>query len=239
MKQDIKKVSIVIPAYNEEKAIGKTLELIKNTIENIEEYDFEIIVVDNNSSDNTGKIAKSLGAKVVFEGNKGYGNAYKRGLKEATGDIIITGDADGTYPFEDIPKFLQIIEKNNVDFINTNRFANLEKNSMPFINYIGNKLLTFLINLIYNVNIKDSQSGMWIFKRKVIEKMNFDIMSGGMPFSQEIKLYSQYLGFNFLEVPITYRKRIGKKKLDPVKDGIDNFINLLRFKKKLKLTKKQ
>ncbi|ACX72063.1 glycosyl transferase family 2 [Methanocaldococcus vulcanius M7] len=237
MSHEIKKVSIVIPAYNEEKAIGKTLELIKNTIEKIKGYDFEIIVVDNNSSDSTGKIAKSLGAKVVFERNKGYGNAYKKGLKEAGGDIIITGDADGTYPFEDIPKFLQIIEKNNVDFINTDRFANLEKNSMPFINYIGNKVLTFLINMIYNVNIKDSQSGMWIFKREVIEKMNFDIMSEGMPFSQEIKLYAIYLGFKFLEIPITYRKRIGKKKLDPVKDGIDNFINLLKFRKKLKSVK--
>ncbi|XRO77709.1 glycosyltransferase family 2 protein [Methanocaldococcus sp. 10A] len=230
----MKKVSIVIPAYNEEKAIGKTIDLIKSTIEDIKNYKFEIIVVNNNSTDNTEKIAKEKGAKVIFEGKKGYGNAYKEGLSNAKGDIIITGDADATYPFEDIPRFLKIIENEDVDFINTNRFANLEKNAMPFINYVGNKLLTYMINVLYGVKIKDSQSGMWIFKREVIENMDFDIMSGGMPFSQEIKLYAIYLGYKFKEIPIKYKARIGEKKLDPIKDGWDNFINIIMFKRKLK-----
>ena len=233
MMNNIKKVSIVIPAYNEEKSIGKTLDLINDTIKSIKDYDFEIMVSNNNSTDNTEKIAKEKGAKVVFAEKKGYGNAYKKGLIKAKGDIIITGDADATYPFEDIPKFLELLKKEDVDFINTNRFAKLEKNSMPFINYIGNMFLTCLLNVIYGDNIKDSQSGMWIIKKEVIGSMDLDIMSGGMPFSQEIKIYAIYNNFKFKEIPIIYRERIGDKKLNPIKDGFDNFINLIKFKQKL------
>ncbi len=233
----MKLISIVIPAYNEERAIGKTLKLINNVIEKFtkknKNYSFEVVVVNNNSTDRTGEIAKRHNARVVFERKKGYGNAYKAGLKSAKGDIIITGDADATYPFEDIPRFLSLLKKDNLDFINTNRFAHLEKNSMPFLNNIGNRILTLTLNLLYGYPVKDSQSGMWIFKRKVLNKMNFDIMSKGMPFSQEIKIYALHNKFRFKEIPITYRERIGAKKLNTFKDGWDNLVNLIKFKKKL------
>jgi len=231
---NIKKVSIVIPAYNEEKSIGATLDLINDTIKSIKDYDFEIIVSNNNSTDNTEKIAKEKGAKVIFAAKKGYGNAYKKGLINAKGDIIITGDADATYPFEDIHRFLELLINEDIDFISTNRFAKLEKNSMPLINYIGNIFLTCVCNVIYGYKIKDSQSGMWIMKKEVLKSMNLAIMSGGMPFSQEIKIYAIYNNFKFKEIPITYRKRIGEKKLNPIKDGIANLISLLKFKEKLK-----
>ena len=138
------------------------------------------------------------------------------------------------YPFEDIPRFLKILDSENVDFINTNRFAKLEKESMPILNHFGNKILTSMLNIIYKMNIKDSQSGMWIFKKKILEKIDFNIMSGGMPFSQELKIYAKYNQNKFIEIPIVYKKRVGEKKLCPLKDGYDNFINLLQFKKKLK-----
>ncbi|AEK19378.1 glycosyl transferase family protein [Methanococcus maripaludis X1] len=230
----VEKVSIVIPAYNEEIAIGNTLDLINSVIKNIKSYEFEIIVVNNNSKDSTKQVAEKHGALVLDELNLGYGNAYKKGMGFATGDIVITGDADASYPFEDIPRFLKLMAENDFDFINTNRFANLEKNSMPVLNYFGNKLLTLMTNGIYGVNIKDSQSGMWIFKKEILENMDFDIMGGGMPFSQEIKIYSKHNNNKFVEIPIKYRKRLGEKKLNPLKDGYDNFINLLNFKKKLK-----
>lgn len=228
-----KKVSIVIPAYNEEKSIGQTLDEINNTIKKISNYDFEIIVSNNNSTDKTEVIAKEKGAKVVFQPKQGYGNAYKKGLKEASGDIIITGDADGTYPFFDIPRFLKILEENKADFINTNRFAYPEKESFSKTHIIGNKILTFLNNFFFGTKIKDSQSGMWIFKRDILKDMDFNIMSGGMPFSQEIKIYTIFLKYKFIEVPIIYRKRIGEVKLNTFKDGFDNLKKVFVFKKKL------
>jgi len=93
----MKKVSIVMPAYNEELSIRKTIKEIKQSIKNIKKYKFEIVVSNNNSTDKTEEIAKKEGARVVFEKRKGYGHAYKKGLSEVKGDIIITSDADSTY----------------------------------------------------------------------------------------------------------------------------------------------
>jgi glycosyltransferase involved in cell wall biosynthesis len=228
----MKKISIVIPAYNEEKAIGHTLKEINDTLKNIN-IDYEIIVIDNNSIDRTGDIAKDLGAHVILEKRQGYGNAYKCGLKKASGDIIITGDADGTYPFNKIPYFLELIEKESLDFINTNRFGMMRDGSMSFLHKFGNGVLTLWFNILFSNKIKDSQSGMWIFRKKVIDKLNFDIMDGGMPFSQEIKAFACLYGFNVKEIPIEYRSRIGKAKLNTFKDGFRNLYKLFVFKAKL------
>ena len=226
------KVSVVIPAYNEEEAIGKTLEEIHNTLGDTD-ISYEIIVVDNNSTDKTGEIARSLGAKVVVERKQGYGNAYKCGLKQAKGEIIVTGDADGTYPFNKIPYFLEILERENLDFINTNRFGKLEDGSMSSLHKFGNAVLSLWFNILFSGKIKDSQSGMWIFRREIIDRLNFDIMDGGMPFSQEIKAYVCHLGYRVKEIPIEYRKRIGEKKIKTWRDGLDNLIKLFIFKYKL------
>lgn len=233
-----KKISVVIPAYNEEESIAPTIMEIKHIFENIKLKDYEIIIVNNNSTDRTSEIAKNMGAIVLFEPfQPGYGASYKRGFTYATGDIIITGDADSTYPFYDIPRFLRIMKKGKIDFINTNRYSSLDKNSMPFINYIGNIMLTKLTNFLYGSSLKDSQSGMWIFKRKkLLDLMNLNIMGGHMAFSQEIKLYSIFLKeIKFEEVPIRYRVRIGDKKLRPIQDGWANFVRLLKFKSYLQM----
>ena len=238
MKKQLK-VSVVIPAYNEEKAITKTIAMIKDAIKNTKSYSFEIVVSNNNSTDKTGEIAKENDAKVVFEPKQGYGNAYKKGLKSATGDIIITGDADATYPFEDIPRFLHILEKTNADFINTNRFANPEKKAFSFTHLLGNKMLTFANNIVFGTRIKDSQSGMWVFTRKFLDMIDLDLLGPGMSFSQEIKLYAIMLGLKFKEIPIKYRARVGEVKLNTIGDGFNNFKQILLFKKKLKKKLKQ
>ncbi len=233
----MKMITVIIPAYNEEAAIKDTLLEVKKALDSLKAYSTEIIVVNNNSTDQTGEIARKEGATVLFEKQQGYGYAYKKGLREAKGDIIITGDADGSYPFYDIPRFLTLIEKQNFDFINTNRFAELEDGSMPLFNYIGNHGLTFFTNLLYGIKVLDSQSGMIICNRKYLDRVNLDILSNGMALCQELKLYASFLGVGFTEIPIRYRKRIGKVKLRPLIDGVNNFVRLFTFKSKIQATK--
>ncbi len=230
------KVSFVLPAYNEEESIGATINEIKTAANKLLSKglitDYEIVIVDNNSKDRTKEIAESFEAKVVIEKKQGYGAAYKTGFKKATGDVIITGDSDGSYPFIDLDKFFE--EINNYDFITTNRFHELQPGSMPIINYIGNKILTLTTNILFGAKLKDSQSGMWIFNKEFLNEIDFELMGDGMPFSEQIKLFAIFLNKRVKEIPITYRKRVGKKKLNALKDGLDNFLALFRFKHSLK-----
>jgi len=229
----MKKVCIFIPAYNEEESIGTTIDEINKVTRNLKNYKFEVIVSNNNSKDKTGEIAKKHRARVVFEKKQGYGYAYKKGLSEAKGDIVITGDADATYPFSDIPRFLRVMEEGKYDLIIGNRFYNLDKKTMTLLNHFGNFLLTLATNLIYGVKINDSQSGMIAFNKNYLDKLNLDLLSNGMPLCQELKLYAICFGMKITEIPIIYRARIGKTKLKPLKDGLDNLISLLKFKRKI------
>ena len=142
------KVSVIIPALNEEKAIKKVLRSIPT--EKIKQmgYNVEIFIVDNGSTDKTGHIAHKNGATVFVQPVRGYGNAYKAGFANAHGDIMITGDSDCTYPFEDIPVFLTMLEQRKLDFINTDRLTHLRKESMHWTHQFGNWVLVTICNMI-------------------------------------------------------------------------------------------
>ena len=219
-------ISFVIPACNEEESIGKVIGEIKRTMEKVREK-YEILIVSN-STDQTDEIARRLGATVIREERKGYGRAYKTGFKKAKGRIIVTGDADCSYPFSEVPKLLKILEKENLDFITTNRFAKMEKGAMPFLHKIGNLILTFFTFILFGVRVKDSQSGMWVFRREFLRKIKLEGLSDGMAFSQEIKILAFTKG-KAKEVPVSYRKRAGRKKLRSFRDGIGNLISLFKF----------
>ncbi|HEC75938.1 MAG TPA: glycosyltransferase family 2 protein, partial [Thermoplasmatales archaeon] len=165
------KVSIVLPTLNEEEGIGETIDSINMDKFKKKGWDIEILVVDGNSTDRTREIAKEKGARVIIEPRKGYGRAYKTGLYRVEGDIIVTGDADGTYPFDKAHEYVEMMIKENLDFITTNRFANLERRSMTFKHYFGNFILSFILRLLYGIKIKDSQSGMWIIKKEALKKI--------------------------------------------------------------------
>lgn len=143
----MKKLTIVIPALNEEKGIGPVLKELP--IDQLLElgYETEIMVIDNGSKDGTRHIARSHGATVIVQPIRGYGNAYKAGFANASGDIIATGDADLTYPFEDLPKFISKMEKDNLDFINTNRLKYINHEVMTQSHY------TVPINLYKGVRL--------------------------------------------------------------------------------------
>ncbi len=225
-----KKITFVIPALNEEKAIARVIkEIPMKELKKIG-YDSEIMVVDNGSTDKTHYIAKKSGANVIVQPMRGYGNAYKAGFANAKGDIIVTGDADLTYPFKDVPAFIELMESRDLDFITTDRLTNLDTKKRPRVmsrtHRLGNWALTLIVNIIYRVKIKDSQSGMWIFKRKIWPKLN--VKSSGMPFSQELKIEAYKRGFRCMEIPIEYRTRAGAVKLNTFRDGIGNTWQLIK-----------
>jgi dolichol-phosphate hexosyltransferase len=223
-------LSIVIPALNEEAGIRHTIESIPKSELDIAGYNIEVIVVDGDSSDKTRDAAENLGARVIVENITGYGRAYKTGFAATRGDIIVTVDADGSYPLDRMPFYLQELEEKGLDFITVNRFSNLGENSMSFCHLIGNKILSFTMNTLYSVDVKDSQSGMWIMRREFIE--GIDLASDDMSLSEEIKIIA-FKYFKSLEVDGNYYERIGTPKLGTLYHGWHNFKYLFKFRPKL------
>jgi glycosyltransferase involved in cell wall biosynthesis len=231
----LKTISIVIPALNEEKGIGPVLKEIPIKELKTMGYNVEVLVVDNGSHDQTPHIARSHGAKVIVQPIRGYGNAYKAGFANAHGDIIATGDADLTYPFTILPEAIKKLEREGLDFINTDRLSTLHKEVMERSHIFGNWLLTLGTKTLFKWPFHDSQSGMWIFKRQIW--FHLDVRSSGMPFSQELKIEAHARGFKCAEMPIDYRARAGKEKLNTISDGIGNILHLLKKRWQLGLLK--
>src|SRR5437016_3292856 len=144
-------VSVVIPCFNEEHGIAAVLRSMPDYVD-------QVVVVDNNSTDETGKIARQLGASVIFETKKGYGNAYRSGLPKATGDIIATADGDGTYPTSTIAEIIDYLLDKGYDFVSASRFPLRNRKAMRFRNVLGNKILTYATRLLWWRWIADSQS---------------------------------------------------------------------------------
>lgn len=214
------KVSIVIPALNEEGTVGKTVRSVpEDKLEDLGLH-VEILVVDNASEDDTAKEALEAGARVVREEKPGYGSTYLRGLKEARGDIIVMGDADCTYPLDHTPEFIQPLLKGEADFVIGSRLkGNMQEGAMPWLHrYIGNPLLTFVGNLLFKTEVSDFHCGMRAFTRKALERM--DLKTTGMEFATEMVLEAREKNLRIAETPIEYRKRGGgEAKMDSFRDG--------------------
>lgn len=210
-------VSVVIPSMNEEETIGICIEKVKRVFK---EYNIngEIIVADN-STDRTPEIARSLGAKVVTPDRKGYGYAYLYAFRHARGKYIVIGDADNTYDFLEMPKLLEPLFKGEADFVIGSRFkGKILRGAMPLLHkYVGNPLLTFLLNVFFKTKVSDSHSGFRAFTREALEKMN--LRCHGMEFASEMIIEAARKGLRIVEVPITYYPRAGDSKLRSFSDG--------------------
>ncbi len=216
----MKSISVIIPALNEEGIVGDTIKKIPVDKLRSLGLETEILVVDNASEDNTAMEAGKAGARVVYEGRRGYGNAYIRGLKEAVGDILVLGDADGTYPLEKTYDFIKPILEGKADFINGSRMkGRILPGAMPWLHrYIGNPFLTFVLNLLFRTHISDAHCGMKAFTQEALRRM--DLKSPGMEFASEIIIEAVRKGLRIAEVPIEYRpRRVGKAKLRSFQDG--------------------
>ena len=214
------RISVVIPCYNEEEGIQHVIRSLPRSVD-------EVVVVDNNSSDRTAEVSAALGAKVVFEKRKGYGAAYKAGLPAATGDITVTMDGDGTYPADQIEEIVDYLAENELDFVSASRFPLQNPEAMTFANKIGNLILTVSMLLLFGRSIRDSQSGMWVYRTKVYPLLK--LTSDGMPLSEEIKIEAiRSKEIRFAEYHIKYRQRIGEVKLEKWRDGFRNLLFLLK-----------
>lgn len=213
------KLTVVIPCYNEREGLLKILNDIPPELD-------EVLVVDNNSNDDSGSIAQRNGARVVFEARRGYGRAYKTGLQCARGDIICTMDGDGSYNINDALRLARYLLEENLDFVSGSRFPLADWGAMHLKNFLGNIILTAAMAVLFGLKVNDSQSGMWVLRRGVLEQIN--PQSDGMPFSEEIKLEA-FLNSKLkcAEIHIGYVTRMGKVKLNAWRDGWRNLIFLI------------
>lgn len=214
------KITVVIPCLNEEQGIELVLRRMPAFVD-------EVIVVDNNSTDRTADVARSLGALVVHEDVRGYGRAYKRGFALASGDLIITLDGDHSYPPDAISYLLEAFLHLKADFLNASRFPVRDNQAMSLKHWFGNLVLSLAMSVLFFRWIRDSQSGMWVFRRSILANMQLD--SDGMAFSEEIKIEALLQpNVRFEELSILYSSRLGEIKLNPWRDGFQNLFFLLR-----------
>ncbi|MFZ3059376.1 MAG: glycosyltransferase family 2 protein [Candidatus Methanoperedens sp.] len=210
-------VSVIIPCMNEEKTIGEVIRKANSTFEK-EGIDWEIIVSDN-STDNSREIAEESGAGIVIPQKKGYGNAYLEGFRHARGTIIVLADADDTYDMREMPKFLKPLLAGEADFVMGTRLkGDIRKDAMPWLHrYIGNPVLTWLLNWLFKTNISDAHSGMRVITREAYDRL--DIKSEGMEFASEMIIEAARKKLRITEVPITYYPRQTPSKLHSWGDG--------------------
>ncbi len=215
-----RRITVVIPCLNEEEGIVQVLSRMPSFVD-------EIIVVDNDSTDQTAEMARRLGARVIHERIRGYGRAYKSGLIQAQGDIIVTLDGDHSYPVDAISYLLEVFFHSEARFLSASRFPLKNRRAMSAKHWAGNKILSLVMSLLFFRWVRDSQSGMWVFEREGLKEM--DLRSDGMAFSEEIKIEairSRRIGFK--EIYVDYSNRMGEIKLQPWRDGWHNLVFLLR-----------
>jgi dolichol-phosphate hexosyltransferase len=190
------KITVIMPCLNEEQAIELLLQKMPGYVD-------ETIVVDNGSTDRTSAVARSWGAKVIREDLRGYGRAYKTGFASATGDIIVTLDGDHSYPPDAISYLLEAFLHLEVDFLNASRLPQRDPKAMSFINKVGGLILSLAMSVLYFRWVRDSQSGMWVFRRSILAGMK--LTADGMAFSEEIKIEAlKNSRVRFAEISIQY-----------------------------------
>jgi len=214
------RITVIIPCLNEEQGIERVLRRMPDWVD-------EVIVVDNGSTDRTALVAGELGALVIREDVRGYGRSYKKGFAHATGDLIVTLDGDHSYPVDGISYLIEAFLHLQVDFLNASRFPVRDPRAMSFKHKIGNLVLSIATSLLYFRWVRDSQSGMWVFRRSILSLMKLE--SDSMAFSEEIKIEAlKSPRIRFGEISILYTSRLGEMKLNPWRDGIYNLLFLIK-----------
>jgi glycosyltransferase involved in cell wall biosynthesis len=209
-------ISVILPSLDEEQTIGECIRKIQAVFRD-NAISGEIIVADS-SQDKTAGIAESLGARVIRPEKGGYGNAYLAGFAAARGRYIVMGDADNTYDFNDIPRLVAPL-RDGADFVVGSRFkGTLHPGSMAALHrYIGNPLLTWMINVIFGTHFSDAHSGFRAITRQALDRL--ELKTGGMEFASEMLVLASKAGLTIAEVPIDYYPRKTPSKLHSFADG--------------------
>lgn len=211
-------ISVVMPCLNEADSVGicvqKALEGIRRT-----GLRGEVIVSDNGSTDGSPAIAREAGARVVLQPARGYGNAYLKGFSEARGRYIVMGDSDNTYDFTELADLVQPLADGSADYVLGSRFGGeILKGAMPWTHrYVGNPVLTWVLNQFFGLRSSDAHSGMRAFTREALDRMG--LCCEGMEFASEIVVKAARAELRVSEVPIRYHPRIGESKLNGIRDA--------------------
>ena len=241
----MKKISIIIPCFNEEKGIGKVIEGIPRKKLEALNYILDIVVVDNNSSDKTAEIAKSKGARVINEKKQGKGHAIIKAFKNLPRDaeIVVMLDGDNTYKSYEMLRLIEPLDTNFCDVvIGTRLSGKMSKDSMSYLNRIGNWALTFLVRIGYHGNVTDVCSGYFAWKKKVIDFIMPYLESEGFAIEMEMITKMARMGFEIYSVPITYECREGHSNLNLFTDGrkiLSTWVKNFGWKPKIMYRKKK
>lgn len=212
-------VSVVMPCLNEEAAVKICIDKCFKILED-NKINGEVIVVDNGSRDRSKEIIGKTKAIFVEESRKGYGSAYLKGFSLARGKYIVMGDSDNTYDFLDIPKFIEPLKK-DCDFVIGSRLRGKiasGNGTMPWLHrYIGNPVLTFILQKLFDINVSDAHCGMRAISKEAYSKLY--LQTTGMEFASEMIINAKRAGLKIKEIPIDYRLRLGESKLRTFKDG--------------------
>ena len=210
-------ISVVIPCLNEEEAVGRVVEQALDGIGRSGRPG-EVIVVDNASTDRSAEVAAAHGARVVSEQRRGYGSAYLAGLSAAQGEYVVMGDADETYPLQELAPFVDRLEQGD-DLVIGSRFeGTIHGDAMPFLNrFVGNPILTGMLNLLFGVKVSDAHCGMRAVRRDALQAL--DLHSTGMEFASEMVFKAYRRGMTVSEIPIDYYPRVGESKLNRFGDA--------------------
>jgi dolichol-phosphate mannosyltransferase len=224
-------ISVILPALDEELTIGKVIDGIP--VEQLEKrgYSIDIMVVDGNSTDDTQRIAREKGARLILQKGKGKGRGVRAAFDEFHGKYLFMMDSDDTYPGFHILEMLPLLESDKYDVVLGSRLnGTIMPGAMSQLNYIGNRFLTGTANMLFpnGHKLSDLCTGMWGFKDEVIEKLDLEANS----FDIEAEMFAKCvkMGCKIGEVPIEYRKRVAPSKLSSMKHGFSIASRLIKEK---------
>jgi glycosyltransferase involved in cell wall biosynthesis len=209
-------VSVVIPCLDEAESIESCVLAAQNTLAD-SDYEGEVVVVDNGSTDGSGELAAGAGARVVREPRRGYGSAYLAGLDAARGRYIVMLDADMTYDAGELPRFVEALE-NGGDMVLGNRMKGIEPGAMPWLHrHVGNPVLTGLLNRLFGTKVKDAHCGMRAVRSEALPRL--DLRTTGMELASEMVIRAAKADLDIRQFPIEYHRRRGESKLATWRDG--------------------
>ncbi len=227
----MKKITLMIPCYNEEKGIGQVVKSVpKKKLKKLG-YVTDVLVIDNNSSDKTSQVAKKAGARVVFEGKQGKGNALQTGFKSLLKDTAIVAmiDGDDTYNVAELDKLIKpLIEKKSDIVMGSRLNGGLQKGAMTKVNYFGNQMFSFMARQLYDKNVEDLETGFVAWNRKVADKISKHLEEERFGIEPELLAKAKKFDYRIYTVSITYRRRLGDSSLHPVRDGSRVLVSLVK-----------
>jgi glycosyltransferase involved in cell wall biosynthesis len=209
-------VSVVIPCLNEAENIEHCVTVAREVLER-NGIAGEVVVADNNSDDDSAELAHRAGARVVHEPRRGYGSAYLAGFAAARGRYIVMADADLTYDFNEIPRFVALLDA-GAELVMGDRMDNIKPGAMPWLHrYVGNPVLTGVLNVFFRTGVSDAHCGMRAVRRDVLPRL--DLRTTGMEFASEMVIRAAKENLDIREFPIEYHPRGGESKLSSFRDG--------------------